>query len=56
MSAAALKVYEAIHRDGGAKNVIDIMQPRTQLYDFLNYSAYEEKLDQLFARQRDAET
>src|SRR5688572_15913447 len=56
MSAAALKVYEAIHRDGGAKNVIDIMQPRAQLYDFLNYSAYEEKLDQLFARRRDVET
>ena len=52
MSAAALKVYEAILRDGSAKNVTDIMQPRAELYDFLNYHAYEEKLDSLFARDR----
>jgi len=52
MSAAALKVYEAILRDGSARNVIDIMQPRAELYDFLNYHAYEEKIDRLFARQR----
>ncbi|MCC6531166.1 MAG: methylisocitrate lyase [Burkholderiales bacterium] len=56
MSAAALKVYEAILRDGSAKDVIDIMQPRAQLYEFLNYHAYEQKLDQLFARQGDAKT
>jgi len=53
MSAAALKVYEAILRDGSARNVIDIMQPRAELYDFLNYHAYEEKIDRLFARQRE---
>lgn len=51
MSAAALKVYEAILRDGSARNVIDIMQPRAELYDFLNYHAYEEKIDRLFAEQ-----
>ncbi len=52
MSAAALKVYEAILRDGSARNVIDIMQPRAELYEFLNYHAYEEKLDRLFAEQK----
>jgi methylisocitrate lyase len=52
MSAAALKVYEAILRDGSAKNVIDIMQPRAELYDFLNYHTYEERLDRLFAEQK----
>jgi len=51
MSAAALKVYEAILRDGSAKNVIDIMQPRAALYEFLDYQAYEEKIDRLFARR-----
>lgn len=53
MSAAALKVYEAILRDGSAKNVIDIMQPRSQLYDFLDYEAYEQKIDRLFAQQNE---
>ena len=53
MSAAALKVYEAILRDGSAKNVIDIMQPRAALYEFLDYHAYEEKIDRLFARRRE---
>lgn len=52
MSAAALKVYEAIHRDGSAKSVIGIMQPRAELYEFLNYHAYEEKIDRLSAEQR----
>ena len=54
MSAAALKVYQAILRDGSVKKVIDLMQPRDELYDFLDYHAYEQKLDRLFAKQ-DAE-
>jgi methylisocitrate lyase len=49
MNAAALRVYEAIRRDGTQKNVLDIMQTRTDLYDFLGYHGYERKLDQLFA-------
>ena len=51
MSAAALKVYQAILRDGSVKNVLDLMQTRDELYDFLDYHAYERKLDQLFAKQ-----
>ena len=54
MSAAALRVYRAILRDGSVKKVIDLMQPRDELYDFLDYHAYEQKLDRLFAKQ-DAE-
>jgi methylisocitrate lyase len=50
MNAAALRVYEAIRRDGTQKNVLDIMQTRTELYDFLGYHEYERKLDQLFAQ------
>lgn len=52
MAKAALTVYEAIHRDGHQKNVLDIMQTRAELYEHLNYHAYEEKLDQLFAQEK----
>jgi methylisocitrate lyase len=50
MNAAALRVYEAIRRDGTQKSVLDIMQTRAELYDFLGYHEYERKLDQLFAQ------
>ena len=51
MSKAALNVYEAIRRDGTQKNVLDTMQTRTELYDYLDYHAYEQKLDALFAKE-----
>ncbi|MEE4251482.1 MAG: methylisocitrate lyase [Alcanivoracaceae bacterium] len=50
MNKAALNVYEAIRRDGHQANVVDTMQTRMELYDFLGYHAYEEKLDELFAK------
>ena len=49
MAAAALKVYQAILRDGSTRNVIDIMQTRDELYDFLGYYAYEEKMNKVLA-------
>lgn len=52
MSAAALKVYQAILRDGTQKNVLDLMQPRSELYEFLDYHAYERKYDELFAASK----
>jgi methylisocitrate lyase len=55
MNAAALKVYQAVRRDGTQKNVIDTMQTRMDLYKYLDYHAYEEKLDQLFASQQSTE-
>lgn len=51
MNAAALKVYEAIRRDGTQKNVVETMQTRADLYKYLDYHAYEQKLDSLFASQ-----
>lgn len=48
MSAAALHVYEMIKQEGTQKNVINVMQTRAELYDFLDYLSYEEKLDQLY--------
>jgi methylisocitrate lyase len=50
MNAAALKVYEAIRAEGTQKHVIGLMQTRAELYKYLDYDAYEQKLDELFAR------
>jgi methylisocitrate lyase len=49
MSAAALAVYQAIRHDGTQKNMVGTMQTRAELYDVLDYYAYEEKLNILFA-------
>jgi methylisocitrate lyase len=53
MNAAALGVYQAIRRDGTQKNVLDRMQTREDLYKYLDYHAYEAKLDKLFAEGKD---
>jgi methylisocitrate lyase len=45
MNAAALRVYEAIRAEGTQANVISIMQSREELYRYLDYHAYEKKLD-----------
>jgi methylisocitrate lyase len=52
MNKAALNVYQAVRRDGSQKNVVDTMQTRMELYDYLGYNAFEEKLDQLFAAKK----
>jgi methylisocitrate lyase len=53
MNAAALATYQAIRRDGTQKNVVDRMQTRADLYKYLDYYAYEAKLDELFADGRE---
>ncbi|MGA7342290.1 MAG: methylisocitrate lyase [Terracidiphilus sp.] len=53
MNAAALKVYQAIRAEGTQKSVLALMQTREELYRYLDYHAYEEKLDELFARKDD---
>jgi methylisocitrate lyase len=53
MSAAALNVYRTIRDEGSQKNVIADMQTRAELYDFLDYHAYEEKLNTLFSLASD---
>ncbi len=52
MNLAALKVYEAVRRDGSQKNVVDLMQTRMDLYDTLGYHDFEQKLDALFAQEK----
>lgn len=49
MNKAALNVYNHILDDGDQKAVVDTMQTRMELYDFLNYHDFEQKLDSLFA-------
>jgi len=52
MNAAALRVYQAVRKDGTQKGVLELMQTRDELYEFLDYHAYERKLDELFARDK----
>lgn len=50
MNAAALKVYEVIRAEGTQKSVLPLLQSREDLYKYLDYHAYEKKLDELFAK------
>jgi len=52
MNKAALNVYTTLRRDGTQANVVDTMQTRMELYDVIGYHAYEERLNQLFAKQK----
>lgn len=51
MSKAALTVYSTIRKKGTQQNVLDLMQSRVELYDCLDYHAFEEKLDKIFSRE-----
>jgi methylisocitrate lyase len=52
MNKAALRVYENLRKTGTQKASIGEMQTREELYDIINYHAYEKKLDELFTRGR----
>jgi methylisocitrate lyase len=49
MNAAALKTYQIIRSSGSQRDALPFMQTREELYRYLDYHAYEEKLDELFA-------
>lgn len=49
-SKAALNVYQSIMADGTQANVVDTMQTRAELYEFLGYHDFEQKLDALFQK------
>lgn len=51
MNKAALNFYETVRREGTQRNIIDTLQTREELYDFLGYHAYEDKLDALFTKK-----
>ncbi|MET1085187.1 MAG: methylisocitrate lyase [Burkholderiales bacterium] len=52
MNQAALAVYRTLRESGTQQGVVPMMQTRTELYDFLDYHAFEQKLDQLFAKEK----
>ncbi len=49
MNKAALHFYQTVRHDGTQKHIIDSLQTRAELYDFLGYHEYEDKLDALFS-------
>ena len=51
MSKAALTVYGTIRKEESQKNVIGLMQTRAELYDYLDYHAFEQKLDAIFSKE-----
>ena len=51
MSRAALSVYDAIRKEGTQKNVLGLMQTRAELYEYLDYYAFEQKLDKIFSKE-----
>ena len=51
MSKAALSVYHTIRKEESQKNVIGLMQTRAELYDYLDYHAFEQKLDAIFSKE-----
>lgn len=52
MNQAALNVYQVVRKDGTQANVVNTMQTRAELYEHLNYHAYEQKLDELFKGEK----
>ena len=49
MNAAALNFYQVLRKEGTQKSVVPTMQTRADLYDYLGYHEYEDKLDALFS-------
>lgn len=53
MNKAALNIYKGLRKEGTQKNLVEQMQTREELYEFLDYHKYEKKLDQLFKKEKD---
>lgn len=51
MQKAALEVMQSIRKDGTQVNVLDKMQQRKELYEFLDYHTFENTLDKLFKQE-----
>ena len=52
MNKAALNVYQSVRKNGTQREVVDQMQTREELYDYLDYHTYEQRLDQLFSQEK----
>ena len=55
MCAAALRIFRTIRAEGTQKSVVETMQSRAELYDFLGYLEYEQKLDKLFGKEESSD-
>lgn len=55
MNRAAENVYRHLLADGHQRNVLDTMQTRDELYDYLDYHAWERKLDELFGSDSESD-
>ena len=53
MNKGAESFYKALINDGHQRNVVEIMQTREELYNYLNYHQYEQKLNDLFANNKE---
>lgn len=51
MHKAAEMVYRDVLEKGHQRDMVEHMQTRAELYDYLNYHDYEQKLDRLFAQK-----
>lgn len=52
MNQAALTVYQSVRQHGTQQRVVELMQSRAELYEYLDYHSFEEKLDALFSQQK----
>ena len=52
MNKAALNVYQSVRKNCTQREVVDQMQTREELYDYLDYHTYEQRLDQLFSQEK----
>ena len=52
MQKAALEVFRSIRENGTQVNVLDSMQQRKELYEFLDYHTFENTLDKLFTQEK----
>ncbi len=53
MNRAALEVYRTLRAEGTQQSVVALMQTRDELYRFLDYHAFEQKLDELFGKEQE---
>jgi len=53
MNQAALSVYSTLRSQGTQASLIEKMQSRNDLYEFLGYHDYENKLDALFSKEKE---
>jgi len=53
MNKGAESFYKALINDGHQKDIVPQMQSREELYNYLNYHQFEQKLDELFADNKE---